>query len=421
MGSKGCRADRRRTARGRAALLLLATTTLVAACSSAGGGAASTNGSVGTTGSRPADTALPPPKAAPVEQFTGTVDDFYRVPTPLPAGAPGALIRTMPVEAPSGEAGLRIMYHSSDADGDDRAVTGLLYYPTSPPPADGWPVVAWAHGTSGLAAPCAPSRRPSPSPAFGVQGVRVATDYIGLGPDGEVHPYLSAAAEGHAVIDSVAAARNLPEVAAGKDWVVAGVSQGGHAALVTGEQAARRLPDAPLLGTVSIAPGSQLGETYGDELQARIITTMVLVGLAAEDPTVVTSDYLNPSALGMADAIRTKCVQDIIGSALPLATAADFFKVDPRTTPTGKAWLEQNDPGQVRSAAPLLLVQGGKDILVLPPRTAALFKRLCALGQVVEQIDVPEGTHDSVTNLAKDQITTWVAERFAGEPATNDC
>jgi len=131
--------------------------------------------------------------------------------------------------------GLRVMYHSTDATGDDRAVTGTMYYPTAEPPEGGWPVVAWAHGTSGLAASCAPSRAPAPPPAFGVEGVRVATDYLGLGPVGELHPYLSAAAEGNAVIDGVAAARAMPEAGAGDQWVVAGVSQGGHAVLVTNE------------------------------------------------------------------------------------------------------------------------------------------------------------------------------------------
>jgi len=414
-------------------VVLLAAALLGVACSSTSGtastsGAASTNGPAGGTavGTAPGTAPGAPPgttatAAATVEQFAGTAEDFYKVPIPLPAAAPGTLIRTMPVDAPAGEAGLRIMYHSTDDRGRDRAVTGVLYHPTTAPPAGGWPIVAWAHGTSGLAAACAPSRKPSAPPAFGVQGVRVATDYIGLGPEGEVHPYLSAAAEGHAVIDSVVAARNLPQTGAGTEWLVAGVSQGGHAALVTSEQAAQRLPDVRLVGTVAIAPGSQLGETYGDDLQARIITAMVLVGIEADDPSVHPSDYLSAAALPAADLIRTKCVQDIIGSALPLSMAPDFYTVDPRTSPLGKAWLAKNDPGQVKSDAPLLLVQGGKDLLVLPPRTAALFQRLCALGQVVQQLAIPEGTHDTVTNLAKDQIVPWVAARFAGQPATNDC
>ena len=292
---------------------------------------------------------------------------------------------------------------------------------TAEAPDGGWPIVAWAHGTTGLAAPCAPSRNAGPPPAFGVQGVRVATDYIGLGPVGELHPYLSAAAEAHAVIDGVAAARSLPEANAGDRWVVAGVSQGGHAALVTGERAAERLPDAELLGTASLAPGAQLGETYGDDVQARIITTMVLVGAAAEDPAIDLADYLSPDVLTASAVIEEGCVGDIIGNMAALGGAPDYFVTDPRTAPVGTDWVEQNDPGQVVSEAPLLLVQGGQDALVVPARTAALFDRLCELGQVVEMLEVPTATHDTVTTEATADVEAWFADRLAGEPVGDDC
>lgn len=359
--------------------------------------------------------------AAEVEDFSGPVEAFYEVPDPLPPGEPGDLIRTMPVDAPAGEVGVRVMYHSTDAEDDDRAVTGVVYYPTGEAPDGGWPIVAWAHGTSGLAAPCAPSRNPAPPPGFGVRGVRVATDYIGLGPVGELHPYLSAAAEGHAVVDGVAAARSLPEAEAGDRWVVAGVSQGGHAALVTGERATDRLPDAELLGTVALAPGAQLGETYGDEVQARIITTMVLVGAAAEDPAIDLADYLSPDVLEAAAVIEEGCVGDVIGSMAALGSSPDYFVDDPRTAPLGTAWAEENDPGQVVSEAPLLLVQGGQDPLVVPARTAALFDRLCGLGQVVDMLEIPTANHDTVTDEAVTDVEAWLAARFAGEPADDDC
>ena len=402
--------------------LLTVAVLAAAACSSGGDGSDGSDGSDGPDAGSPAGADTP---AAPgeVESFTGPVDAFYAVPDPLPAGEPGELIRTMPLDAAGpGEVGLRIMYHSTDAEGDDRAVTGVVYHPTGEAPDDGWPILAWAHGTSGIAAPCAPSRVPVAPPAFGVEGVRVATDYIGLGPDGELHPYLSAAAEGHAVIDGVAAARALAEAHAGDRWVVTGHSQGGHAALVTNEMAADRLPEVELLGAVAIAPGSQLGESYGDDLQIRIITTMVLFGAAAEDPEVDPRDYLSPDAYAAAaDVIRNRCVGDIITAMVPVAGAADYWVTEPRTDSVGSAWLDENDPGQVASDSPLLIVQGGQDPIVVPARTAALFERLCGVGQVVEQLDLPTATHDTEPTEASDEIATWLAARFAGEPATDGC
>ena len=395
------------------ALVVLGVLALAAVgCSSGGSGASTPVGTAGGTA---------PPSTRAVEAFAGAVDDFYVVPDPLPAGPPGALIRTMPVDAPAGMVGLRVMYHATDAQGDDRAVTGLVYHPTAEAPAGGWPILAWAHGTSGLAPVCAPSRTPSVPPAFGVQGVLVATDYLGLGPVGELHPYLSAAAEGHAVIDGVAAARALPDAHAGDEWVVAGVSQGGHATLVTTEQAAERLPGVHLLGAVPIAPGAQLGERFGDDIQARIITTLVLAGVAAEDPNVDLADYVSPAVLPATEKIRTGCLQDFVGAVATQATSPDYFTVDPGTGPLGAAWLAANDPGQRRADPPSLLVQGGQDIVVLPARTDSLFRRLCGLGDVVERVDIPSGTHDSVSRLASDQIARWIADRFAGRPPANSC
>ncbi len=108
-------------------------------------------------------------------RFAGTVDEFYVVPSPLPAGAPGELLRVQDVSSGGGTTTVRIMYHSVDAAGRDRAVTGIVTYPDGPAPVGGWPVVSLAPGTSGLAAPCATSRSGAPAPVFGVPAVGVRT------------------------------------------------------------------------------------------------------------------------------------------------------------------------------------------------------------------------------------------------------
>ncbi len=74
---------------------------------------------------------------------------------------------------------------------------GLRDAPRGKPPKHGWPVVSWAHGTTGIADACAPSRDPKgpytfyAAKQFGAwlkAGYAVAnTDYEGLGTPG-VHP-----------------------------------------------------------------------------------------------------------------------------------------------------------------------------------------------------------------------------------------
>ncbi|MBX3313168.1 MAG: hypothetical protein KF906_02520 [Actinobacteria bacterium] len=355
------------------------------------------------------------------EEFDGTVDDFYVVPDPLPPGERGALIRVQPLDdAGDGQVGLRIMYHSEDVQGRDRAVTGVVLYPTGTAPDDGWPVVAYAHGTTGIASKCAPSRLPLEPPSYGVEGVRVATDYIGLGPVGEVHSYLSATAEGNAMIDAVRAARSIADAHAGTRWVVVGHSQGGHGALVTMDRAGE-LPDMELLGTVALAPGAEFTKTFGDEVQLRIITTMVLIGGRDEWPDSDPADYLSPEALAAGEEVtRDACLDTIISTMLPLAAGDDFYVHEPDDGPA-REFMVANDPTPEASPSPLLLMTGTADIIVVPDRVRSLRDRLCSIGQVLEYGELEGVDHGGEPAAAAPTVEQWLADRFAGRPAPNSC
>ena len=99
-------------------------------------------------------------------------------------------------------------------------VSGALFIPKGTPPQDGWPLLAWAHGTVGIADICAPSWQ-----ARSYRDVRylnewlsqgfaiVATDYQGLGTPGP-HPYLKVRPEAYSVLDSVRAVlKDVPGLA----------------------------------------------------------------------------------------------------------------------------------------------------------------------------------------------------------------
>ena len=88
--------------------------------------------------------------------------DFYAVPDPLPPGRPGSPIWAERVAAPPGALAWRILYHSRTIHDEDIAVSGLVVAPDAAPPEGGFPVIAYAHGTTGLADPCAPSKAARP-------------------------------------------------------------------------------------------------------------------------------------------------------------------------------------------------------------------------------------------------------------------
>jgi hypothetical protein len=51
-----------------------------------------------------------------------------------------------------------LLYRSIGVRGRPVAVSGTLTVPAGRPPRGGWPIVSYAHGTSGIADACAPSR-----------------------------------------------------------------------------------------------------------------------------------------------------------------------------------------------------------------------------------------------------------------------
>jgi hypothetical protein len=348
--------------------------------------------------------------------------DFFDAPKPLPARFPGAVVWAEKIPAAAGYGALRVMYHSRDALMRDRAVTGTIYYPTGPAPRGGWPVVSWAHGTSGMSSTCAPSRHGAFTESWGLRAVVVATDYVGLGPIGERHPYLSGKAEGYSVIDIVRAARRIPWVHAGRQWVTVGVSQGGHASLFAGELARRYAPELNLAGVVAAAPGSNLTETFPGDTQVvvDVVTVMAVYGIAEDHPQARPEDYVTPLTAERAKVLDTGCVTE---AALALGTIPhdQLFRVDPRVTEPARSLAIANDPGHARSAAPILLVQGTADAVAVPARTEKLRNQLCALGEPVAQVIIPGGTHDSAIGTAKPQIGAWLADRLAGVAAPTSC
>lgn len=357
------------------------------------------------------------------EQFSGSVEDFYVPPDPLPAGSPGQPIRVMEAGESDGRMNLRVMYHSLDARDRDRVVTGLVSHPTGPAPADGWPVVATAPGTTGVSAQCAVSRRVSVPPDWGVEGVWVMTDYIGLGPTGDPpHAYLSRLSEGRSVIDAVRAVRNLPEAGAGDRWLSVGHSQGGHGALSAHELAAEHAPELDLIGTLAMAPAAMLDQVYGgaDPIVTAVLTAMTLHGGAHEHPTIDIDDYVTPELAAM-DVLETGCLAEITEALAPLAASGDLFSADPRDTEPARSLLLANDVGLVAADAPVFLVSGTADALVVIDRVLDLHDRLCETGQVNELLVVDGADHDSVIAETADETARWLQDRLDGEEPVDSC
>ncbi|MGB6059236.1 MAG: lipase family protein [Microthrixaceae bacterium] len=371
-----------------------------------------------TTSSRPETTST----VKEPEQFNGPDEDFYVAPDPLPNGEPGELIRVQDLGEKDGQHTVRVMYHSRDAEDRDRAVTGIVTYPTAPPPEGGWTVTSQANGTVGVASQCAPSRNGQPAHDWGIEGVHADTDYIGLGPVGEIHPYLSGPSEGNSVIDAVRAARNLPDAHAGKKWFSVGHSQGGHGAIFAGERAAKYAPELDLLGTVSLAPATELTKTYGpvDEVVSRVVGVMMIYGASSEHPDIRFEDYAGPELLAVKDVFESGCLDQIIAATAGIP-GDKFYAHDPLKTEPAAGLVKLNQPGLVVSDAPLFLAQGTVDERVNVHRTEDYFARVCKLGQVTDLLIMQGQNHGGIVAASASASTEWMKARLAGDPAPNSC
>jgi pimeloyl-ACP methyl ester carboxylesterase len=306
-----------------------------------------------------------------------------------------------------------VLYSSETPQGKTVAVSGSVAVPRVKRPKGGWPVITWAHGTTGVADVCAPSRdfEGTPNPtgeayinadlnAWLAAGYAVLrTDYQGLGTPGK-HPFLVGKAEGRGVLDIVQAARELdPRI--GKRYLIAGHSQGGHAALFAAGEARKYLPKLRLRGTVALAPASHLLEqasllpllTSPSSLTA--LAALILDGASTQSKQIDVSRLLSDRALALHPLVQTQCLAR-------LAQSDEYGGISPSelqrpgADPSAlNAVLAAMNP-LVRSRAPIQIEQGEADTTVFKTFTDQLKDELIAAGNQVIYKTYPGIGHGGV-------------------------
>ncbi len=357
---------------------------------------------------------------------------FYAPPSPLPAGKHGDVIwsRTItkgPVLKNAARTTL-VLYRSNSLDGKAIAVSGTFAIPKGKAPKGGWPVISWAHGTTGSADVCAPSRDAAADPAHAYiayaypqfelwlkKGYALAfTDYEGLGTPGP-HPYLVGHSEGRGVLDIVRAARKL-DPSIGKRFAIAGHSQGGQSALFAAADAPKWTPELQLRGVASFAPLSQLTTIIA---AASALTTPG--GLSGEGALILDSmtraaglnvnDFGTPEALALLPQVQTKCLpqlglKDSFGAIAPsqiLRAGAPLATLNPTLDATNPA---------LKIKAPILLLQGESDSTVFKVFTDQLNTQLGGLGDSVTYLPYPGVDHGGIVAAGEPKTTAWLKTRF---------
>ncbi len=385
--------------------------------------------------------AVPSARAAAADAPAGRA--FYAPPAPLPAGKPGSVIWSRPLSGaaalPHAARNVLVLYHTTAVGGNDVAVSGTVAIPPGTPPAGGWPVISWAHGTTGDGPQCTPSLDERSGPEHWYLGpvdelldgyvargyAVVQTDYEGQGTPG-VHPYLVGVAEGRDVVDMVRAARAL-EPSLGSRYVVMGHSQGGHSALFAGSLGPAWAPELTLLGSVALAPASHL------ELWLRGLTRqaqpnpgfgfagLLIRGYGAVDPAVRPERLLADATAPFQAQLANGCVVDLVrGDSWAGLAPATAFRAGADFAPLFRS-AAANDPAALPYAGPVLLLQGSADQTVAPAATDLLDRELCAAHANVTYRPVAGASHNGLLPASPDTVRPWIDARFAGTAAAPNC
>ncbi len=360
---------------------------------------------------------------------------FYRASSAEISGSPGSLIREeIRTGAPAGATAHRVLYRSTDPDGKPIAVSGIVIVPRGSPPPAGWPIVAWAHPTTGLVSRCAPSlaiflfQQIAGSRALLERGYAIAaTDYPGLGTPGP-HPYLVGDSEARAVIDSVRVARSFPGLENSSRFAVWGHSQGGQAALFTGMIAKSYAPELQLLGIAAAAPATDLATLMTDDLNTsggRNLTAMTAWSWARFYGAPIDS-IIAPAAIPIVDQLAEQCIEGMFDIFIREKISGPLEKVfltvgNPATIEPWRSLLARNTPRALPSELPVFLAQGTKDDLVRPDVTRAYMGELCHAGSHVKMLMMPRVSHGFAGYRGADAAITWIVDRFLQRPAPNDC
>ena len=399
---------------------------------------------------------------------TEPVDPFYQVGATDLVGEHGDVIRVRTMSGPAAlesAAGCELVIYQSTrvSDGAPIGVSGIIAMPKGNPPAGGWSVVSWSHGTVGVADRGAPSldseeladiddpteppmtvhRKINAAPhrllnEFLNRGwVVVMTDYEGLGTRGP-HPYLFGTSEARGVLDIVRAARALHnrESATGQEkisrrFVIVGHSQGGQAALFAAHLAPTWTAELTLLAVAAIAPASAQERLLLLSLLPAApdlaFLPLAIVGALASDPGLATElEQKVFTPLGLQLFKDTIDVQTRVELSEPDSWAAlpgrKYFRVLSRK-PRLTAALRRMHP-DLEIQVPIRISQAVNDRRVSAAATKRLWKQLKRRNQsvtvewveydkVAPAVQASLGDHFGILTSDVVPLADWLEGKFA--------
>ncbi|MGE8538695.1 MAG: alpha/beta hydrolase family protein [Acinetobacter sp.] len=327
-----------------------------------------------------------------------------------------------------------VTYRSRGVHSEPIVTSGFILLPKGQAPKEGWPILAWAHGTTGVADICAPSGDYLGGPVNNYQQVAtqalnawlargyviVAPDYQGLGTPGK-HPYMNAQSQLHTVVDAVRATRFLKSYKISKNWYVMGHSQGGAASLKVAADGQKDAPELNLRGAIALAPGGYQYQGIAEyvKTQPQIDTSVaaffpiVLLGAEAANPQLNPASLVTPEMENIINYARKRCLSEL-QTDLKKAPKT-VFKQNANLQPLIN-YLKMQSIENMIPTVPLMIIQGDKDKLVDSRGTYAYYQQVCKMKKPILFHSIKDGDHRESLRQSEFLFENFVALTEKNKP-----
>lgn len=350
--------------------------------------------------------------------------------------APGTLLRLQRMALPPlyRAKAWRILYATRDFRGLPMVSSGIVVLPDKAASRRGQQtIVGWAHPTSGVARHCAPSIQstalqaiPGLNDLVAAGHVVAATDYPGLGTAGRVG-YLVGRGQAQAVLDSVRAAQQIPEVGRAASVALWGYSQGAHAVLFAAGIQPGYAPEIKLAGIAAVAPPTMLARLFVNAVgtpEGRILSSYAFGAWSAKYG--IPMDGLVDADVEEAIAtLNRNCVLkpgDLLNVlSAQRALEKKFFNSDPLKDARWARVIAGNSLSSLPGRVPAFIAQGMADTIVLPAVTTTFVRSSCRSGAAITYVLLQGKGHSASNAAAQPQALAWLNSRLAGNPASSNC
>jgi hypothetical protein len=292
------------------------------------------------------------------------------------------------------------------------------------------PVVSLQTPEDSVGTSCAPSYQIATGQdvqdaALGAQ--LLAANWAVAVPDfeGPKSVFLAGPQAGHAVLDGIRAVKafNTAGVGSANPWALDGYSGGAEATGWAAQLQPSYAPDVKLVGAAigGLPSDPAAVGRYIDGTAFAGFEFAAAYGISTEFPEAGIAGLLNAKGRQDFASIKGTCELNILPAYAFRKLNEDTSVADPFSVPSVAAVLRTNTLGTAAPATPVYDYHADTDEIVPVGQDNTTVDNWCAAGGTVDKVRDLLGEHAEEVAFRAVSVEIFLANRFAGKPADNDC